>query len=64
MINFKFKKVLTSLLASFAMSKNKNSEASRLIVRTQKNKTSKIEVEVKVGGNRKKGLDKIWWDRQ
>ena len=46
------------------MSKNKNSEASRLIVRTQKNKTSKIEVEVKVGGNRKKGLDKIWWDRQ
>ena len=26
---------------------------------SQRNKTSKIAVEVKVGGNRKKGLDKI-----
>ena len=29
-----------------------------------RNKTSKIEVEVKVGGNRKEGLDNIWWGRQ
>ena len=34
LINFKFKKVLASLHASFALSKNKNSEPSRLIVRT------------------------------
>ena len=32
LINLKLKKVLTSLLASFALSKNKNSETSRLIV--------------------------------
>ena len=30
---------------------------------SQRNTTSKIEVDVKVGGNRKKGLDKICWDR-
>ena len=34
LINLKFRKVLTSLLAFFALSKNKNSEASRLIVET------------------------------
>ena len=32
LINLKFKKVVTSLLAAFALSKNKISEASRLIV--------------------------------
>ena len=33
---------------------------------SQRNNTSKIAVEVKVGGNRKEGLDKILkrWDRQ
>ena len=32
LINLKFEKVLTSLLASLALSKNKNSKASRLVV--------------------------------
>ena len=31
---------------------------------SQRNKTSKIEVEKKVGGNRKEEFNKIWWDRQ
>ena len=36
----------------------------KYIVESKKKKTSKTEVEVKVGGNRKKGLEKIWWDGQ
>ena len=31
---------------------------------SQRNKTSKIEVEKKVGGNRKEGFNKILVDRQ
>ena len=56
--------VLLHLMHRYTASRIKHFFKRKYIVESKKKKTSKTEVEVKVGGNRKKGLEKIWWDGQ